>query len=213
MAQKFSHEETVMFDQVLDGFDDMLIIGKAAQFYPMGGGDGTSPNDMEHQLDKFWIPAPLISASFDGFDQTANFGTSAELVVPVSIGFHKSVPITLTSKNLRNERYLTNRGNSAKQKLASDINYAVFSTVALQATIFVKQPNAAVGFDDVSLCDAAMTEIGVPQDERYYFAAPRVANLMAGDLARRQTFQGPVQDAYESARIGLDIAGDRKSVV
>ena len=203
MATAFTHEEIVMFDSVIDGFDDMLVIGKAADWY-FGSPDGS---EMEHTLDKFWLPAPLISASFDGFDQTANFMDGTELSVPVSIGYHKSVPIKLSSKNLRNTTFLTAKGRAAKQKLASDVNAALFNTVALQGSIFVKRTGAPTGFDDVAQCDAAMTEIGVPTSDRFYFAAPRVANGMASDLAKRQTFGGEVQNAYERAKIGIDIAG------
>jgi len=203
MATQFTHEEIVMFDSVIDGFDDMLVIGKAADWY-FSAPDG---NSMEHTLDKFWLPAPLISASFDGFDQTANFMDATELSVPVSIGYHKSVPLKLSSKNLRNATYLNNKGRSAKQKLASDVNAALFNTVALQGALFNKVTTAPAGYDDISLCDAQMTEIGVPQTDRFYFAAPRVANKMAGNLAQRQTFQGAVQSAYERAAIGIDVAG------
>jgi hypothetical protein len=202
MPTKFTHEERVMFDSVIDGFDDLLVIGKAAdKFEPL------EAQTMERTLDKFWLPAPLISASFDGFDQTANFMDATELNVPVSIGYHKAVPLKLTSKNLRNTSYLSNKGTSAKQKLASDVNLALFNTAALQGSLFNKRTVAPTGYDDVSLCDAQMTEVGVPADNRFYFAAPRVANQMAGDLAKRQTFSGEVQNAYERARIGIDIAG------
>ena len=202
MPTKFTVEERVMFDRVIDGFDDLLIIGRAAErFTPFGG------ETMERSFDKFWLPAPLISASFDGFDQTANFMDATELNVPVSIGYHKVVPIKLSSKNLRNETYMRNKGDSAKQKLASDINIALFNTVALQGSLVIKRTVAPTGYDDVALADAALTEIGVGLDDRYMFLSPRVANLMAGDLAKRQTFSGEVQNAYERAAIGIDIAG------
>ena len=202
MPSKFTHEERVMFDKVIEGFDDLLIIGRAADlFQPL------ESETMERTLDKFWLPAPLISASFDGFDQTANFMDATELNVPVSIGYHKVVPMKLTSKNLRNSTYMGNKGTSAKQKLASDVNLALFNTVALQGSIFVKRTVAPTGYDDIALADAAMTEIGVPLDNRYMFLGPRVANFMAGDLAKRQTFSGEVQNAYERASIGIDIAG------
>lgn len=203
MPTKFTVEERVMFDDVIAGFDDMLVIGRAVDTYS----PGTSGEEQERTLDKFWIPAPLISASFDGFDQTANFMDATELSVPVSIGYHKAVPLKLSSKNLRNTTYMRNKGVSAKQKLASDINLALYNTVALQGSIFVKRTGAAAGYDDIAAADAAMTEIGVPVTDRLYFAAPRVANLMAGNLASRQTFSGEVQSAYERAAIGIDIAG------
>jgi hypothetical protein len=203
MATAFSREEKIAFDHVVEGFDDMLVISKAAEVdMILAGSDNT-----DHQGDRVWLPAPLISASFDGFDQTANFADATELSVPATIGYHKSVPIKLSSKNLRNERYMKNKAQSAKVKLASDANLALYNTVALQGTLVSKRTVAATGYDDVSLCDALMTEIGVPADNRFYFASPRNANLMAGDLAKRGTFSGEVQNAYERARLGIDIAG------
>jgi hypothetical protein len=203
VATAFSRQEQLMFDKMVEGFDDALVIAKAATI------DTTLMNAeaAERSGDRFWIPAPLISASFDGFDQTANFGDATELSVPVSIGYHKSSPIKLTAKNLRNESYMTNKAVSAKQKLASDINLALYNTVALQGAVFVKRTVAPTGFDDVALADAALTEQGVPLGDRFFFAAPRVANAMAGNLASRQTFSGDVKDAYERARLGVDIAG------
>lgn len=203
MPTKFTVEERVMFDDVVAGFDDMLVIGRAVDIY----NPGLELEAQERTLDKFWIPAPLISASFDGFDQTANFMDASELSVPVSIGYHKAVPLKLSSKNLRNTTYLRNKGVSAKQKLGSDINLALYNTVALQGSLFVKRTSAPTGYDDIALADAAMTEVGVPVTDRLYFAAPRVANSMAGDLAKRQTFSGEAQNAYERAAIGIDIAG------
>jgi hypothetical protein len=203
MANAFTREEQVAFDNMLEGFDDALVIAKAATI------DRTlmAAEAAERSGDRFWVPAPLISASYDGFDQTANFGDSTELSVPVTIGYHKSSPIKLSAKNLRNEGFLQNKARSAKQKLASDINLALYNTVALQGSIFVKRTVAPTGFDDVALADAAMTEAGVPMGDRFFFAAPRVANAMAGNLASRQTFSGDVKDAYERARLGVDIAG------
>ncbi|MES2902681.1 MAG: P22 phage major capsid protein family protein [Pseudomonadota bacterium] len=202
MPNAFTRAEKVMFDSMIDGFDDSLVIAKAAEVMPFG-----PPEAAERSGDRFWLPQPLISASYDGFDQTANFGDGTELSVPVSIGFHKSSPIKFTAKNLRNETFLANKAKAAKQKLASDINLALYNTVALQGAIFVKRTVAPTGFDDVALADAAMTEIGVPGGDRYYFAAPRVANAMAGDLAKRGTFNGAVQNAYERATLGIDVAG------
>lgn len=202
MPNAFTRAEKVMFDSMIEGFDDSLVIAKAAQIIPFG-----SPEVAERSGDRFWLPQPLISASFDGFDQTANFGDGTELSVPVSIGYHKSTPIKFTAKNLRNETYLANKAKSARQKLASDVNLALYNTVALQGSIFVKRTVAPTGFDDIALADAALTEMGVPGGDRYYFAAPRVANAMAGDLAKRGTFNGAVQDAYERATLGIDVAG------
>ncbi|QPQ55591.1 hypothetical protein IC614_03035 [Allosphingosinicella flava] len=202
MPSQFTREERVMFDNMVEGFDDSLVIAKGAELYTP-----PSAQDMVRLGDKFWLEAPMISASFDGFDQTSNFGDMTDMAVPVTIGYHKSVPKKLSAKDRRNQYTLDKFGRAAKQKLASDINFSLFQTVALQGSVFVKRTVAPTGYDDISLADAAFTEIGVGNDDRMAFLAPRVANAMAGDLAKRSTFSGEVQDAYSRARVGIDIAG------
>jgi hypothetical protein len=202
MPSAFTKQEQAIFDEVLEGFDDQLVIAKSAtKFEPLNA------EEQARAGDRMWVPSPQISASFDGFDQTANFGDLTELSVPVSIGFHKVVPQKFSAKDLRVESALRNRAKAAKQKLASDINLALFNTVALQGSVFVKRTPAATGFDDVSLADSALTEIGVPPGDRAMFLAPRVANLMAGNLASRQTLSGETLNAYEKAMVNVDIAG------
>ena len=202
MANGFTRQEEVVFQEVLKGFDDGLVIAKAARTF--------NPLDAEEQAragDRFWLPMPQISASYDGFDQTSNFGDLTELSVPVSIGYHKVVPQKFSSKELRVESSLRNRGVAAKQKLQSDVNLALFNTVALQGSVFVKRTGAPTGFDDVALADAALTEVGVPMGDRAMFLAPRVANAMAGNLASRATDNSRDRSAYSDAKINSDIAG------
>jgi len=202
MANAFTRAEQVIFDEMIEGFDDALVFGKLARNF--------NPLDAEEQArsgDRFWLPAPQISASFDGFDQTANFGDLTELQVPVDIGFHKVVPQKFSSKELRVESALRNRGTAARQKLSSDINLALANTVALQGSVFVKRTGAPTGFDDVAMADAAMTEVGVNMGDRVFVAAPRVANAMAGNLASRATDNARDATAYEKAQISTGIAG------
>jgi hypothetical protein len=202
MASNFTRAEQTIFDEVVEGFDDALVIGKLARTF--------NPLDAEEQArsgDRFWLPMPQISASYDGFDQTANFGDLTELSVPVTIGYHKVVPQKFSSKDLRVESSLRNRGNAARQKLASDVNMSLYNTVALQGSVFVKRTVAPTGFDDISLADAALTEVGVPLSDRVFVAAPRVANAMAGNLASRATDNARDATAYEKAMISTGIAG------
>lgn len=202
MPNAFTKQEQVLFDEVIEGFDDLLVIGKAAEKF--------NPLDAEEQAragDKFWLPAPMISASFDGFDQTSNFGDTTELAVPVNIGFHKVVPVKFSAKEARVESAWRSKAMSAKQKLASDVNLALFNTVALQGSVFVKRTVAPTGFDDIAMADAALTEVGVPLGDRMMALAPRVANAMAGNLANRATDNRRDLDAYSKAMVGSDIAG------
>jgi hypothetical protein len=198
MANAFSREERIMFDNVLEGFDDQLVIAKAAEKYqPL---DATG---MQRVGDRVWIPAPYIAASYDGFDQSANFGDMTELTVPVSIGFHKSSNGKMTAKDLRDPLQLKRYGDAAKQKLASDINYALFNTVAVQGSQVIKRTGAPTGYDDIALADAQLTEQGVPLADRKAFLSPRTYNAMAGNLAKPQTSGlSETMTAFEKAYLG-----------
>lgn len=202
MANAFSREERIMFDNMLEGFEDQLVIGKAAKKY-----QPLDAQSMQRVGDKIWIPAPYIAASYDGFDQTANFGDMTELTVPVSIGFHKSSNGKMSAKDLRDPTQLSNYGDAAKMKLSSDINAALYLTAALQGSQFVKRTTAPVGFDDIALADAQMTEQGVPLANRKAFLAPRIYNGMASNLAKPQTSGlRETMTAYQKAYVG-DVAG------
>lgn len=202
MATSYTKQEQVMFDNVIDSFDDLLVISKGFEKY-----DPLTAQEAVNSLDKFWMPAPMIGASYDGFDQSANFDGLTQLNVPASVGYHKAIPKTLSSKNLRNTYAMEQFGRAAKQKLASDVNLACFNTAALFGSVVSKRTGAATGYDDVSDLDNRFTRIGVPQDGRKAFYAPSIMNAMAGNLASRSEDTGRSKDAYERAMIRSDIAG------
>lgn len=202
MATSFTKQEKVMFDKLVEGFDDLLVIAKGAELY-----DPLTEQEAVNSRDKFWIPAPMIGASYDGFDQTANFDGLTQLNVPASVGYHKSVPKVLSSKNLRNTYAMDQFGKAAKQKLASDVNAALFNTAALYGSIVSKRTGSPTGYDDVADLDTRMTRIGVPLDGRKAFYSPSAMNAMAGNLASRSEDTTRSKNAYEQALIRHDVAG------
>jgi hypothetical protein len=143
-----------------------------------------------------------VAQSFNGTDQTANFRDFAQLAVPATLGFSKSVPWTLTAKELRDALQEGRLGDAAKQKLASDINVAIMNVAANQSTLVVKRTTAATGFDDVALADAIMNEQGVQSFDRYAAFSTRDYNNMASNLAARGTMTGKPTTAYEKAYVG-----------
>lgn len=202
MANQFSREVRVAFDQMIEGFDDLLIVGKLAhKFRP------PSDSDMNRLGDQMWLSVPNIAASYDGFDQTSNFGDFTDMSVPLSIGFHKSANGKMSSKDMRDPLQLANYAKAAKQKLSSDINLALYNTVALQGTQFIKRTTAPTGFDDVALADAQLTEQGIPLADRKMLLSPRSYNAMASNLAKPQTSGLPqTMNAFQKAYLG-DVAG------
>ena len=202
MATSFTKQEQLMFDNVIEGFEGLLVIAKGAELY-----NPLTPQEAVNAFDKFWMPAPMIGASYDGFDQSANFDGLTQLNVPATIGYHKSIPKTLSSKNLRNTYAMEQFGKAAKQKLASDVNLALFNTAALYGSVVSKRTGAATGYDDVADLDNRFTRIGVPQDNRMAFYAPSAMNAMAGNLAGRSEATERSKNAYEKAMVRSDIAG------
>lgn len=192
-----------MFDNVVEGFDDLLVIAKEASIFNMG-----SPQQQERMSDVIWRPMPFIAVTEDGFDQSSNFGDLTGLSVPARIGYHKVVPKALSAKDLRDQTQLDNFGRAAKMGLASAINTALFAKVALEGAHFIARTGTASGYDDIAEADAVMTEIGAGGMERSIFLDARSYLSMASDLGARQTVNGTVQAAYERARLP-DIAGFR----
>lgn len=200
MSNSFSKEERVAFEDVLEGFQDALVLSKLVNKYRM------SDVEAERSNNTIWRPMPYIATSYDGMDQTGNFKDKTQLSVPATIGYKRSSPWILDAQELRDQLQENRLGDAAKQKLASDINVAVTKVASLQGTLVVKRTGAATGFDDVALADAIMNEQGIPMNDRRIALATRDYNSMAGDLAKRQNVVGKVQTAYDRAYIG-DVAG------
>lgn len=196
MANAFNKEERVAFENILEGFQDALVLSRNVSVYPTNG------TEMERASDVIWRPQPFISQSFAGTDQSANFRDYAQLAVPATIGFSRSVPWTMSAKELRDALQEQRLGDAAKQKLASDINVSVMNVAANQGTLVVKRTVAATGFDDVALMDAIMNEQGVQSFDRYAAFSSRDYNNMASNLASRGTMQGKPVTAYEKAYVG-----------
>ncbi len=201
MPNAFSKEEKVAFENVLEGFQDNLVLSSLVNKY------STDQTTMARTNDTIWRPMPYISQSFNGLDQTGNFKDYVQLSVPATIGFQKSVPFVLDALELRDALQEGRLGDAAKQKLASDVNVAVNNVASYYGSLVVKRTVAATGFDDVAQCDAIMNERGVSMGDRYAAYSTRDYNGMASNLAGRQTMQGNPQTAYERARVASNIAG------
>ena len=197
MANAFSKEERVAFEDILEGFQDALVLSRNVSIY------NTDQTMMERTNNVIWRPQPYVAQSFDGTDQTANFQDMTQLSVPATIGFNKSSPWIMSATELRDALQEGRLGDAAKQKLASDINVAVMNVAALQGTLVVKRTAAATGFDDVAQCEAIMNEQGINAFDRYLALSTRDYNGMAANLASRQTMQGKPVTAYEKAYVGM----------
>lgn len=194
----FNKEERVAFEDILEGFDDLLVLSRNVSKY------STDQRMMERANDTIWRPQPYIANTFEGADQTLNFQINTQLSVPAQISRRRSAPWVLTDLELRDALQENRLGESARQRLASDINVAIMNTAAAQGSLVVKRTVAASGFDDVAQCDAIMNEQGVPDYDRFLGLSTRDYNGMASNLqVASRSFNGGKSDkAYEKAFVG-----------
>lgn len=200
MANAFSKEERVAFEDILAGFNDALVMSSLVNKY------NTSGQMMERSSDTIWRPMPYIAQSYDGSDATSNFGDNTQLAVPSTIGYQKHSTALLTAKELRDLLQENRLGQAAAQKLASDINVSVLSVASNQGTIVAARSTAAGGYADVAEADALMNEQGVMMDGRNFALSSRDYNGMAADLAARQTMNNIPTEAYRRSYVG-EVAG------
>ena len=203
MANAFSKEERVAFENILEGFNDALVMSRNVSVY------NTDGSMMERTNDVIWRPQPYIATSINGAPRTdisAQFVDFTQLAVPATLGFNKTVPFALDAKELRDQLQEGRLGDSAKQKLASDINVAIMNVAAAQSTMVVTRSGSSGGYSDVAECDAVFNEQGVQMFDRYLALSSRSYNGMASDLAGRQTMTGKPTTAYERSFVG-EVAG------
>lgn len=200
-TNNFAKEEIVAFDQVFEKFNDGLVVSKLFETYNLD--DVTA----ERTGNVIWRPMPYIAQSFTGIDQSSNFARNyTQLVVPASLGYSHSVPLTLSATELRDQLQRSRLGDAAMQRLASDINVDCSNLAALTGTVTVKRTVAATGFDDVAQCDNAMNRLGIPMFNRKLVLSSADYNNMASNLASRTLDNSKSLSAYERAAVG-SVAG------
>lgn len=197
MANAFSKEERVAFEDILEGFNDALVLSRNVSVYR------TDQTMMERTNNVIWRPMPYIAQSFAGTNMASNFKDYTQLSVPATIGFGRSVPWKMSAAELRDALQEGRLGDAAKQKLASDINVSLMTVAAQQGTLVVKRVAAATGFDDVAQCEAVMNETGVQTFDRYLALSTRDYNGMAANLAGRQNMTDLPKEAYRRAYVGM----------
>lgn len=201
MANAFSKEEIVAFENILEGFNDALVLSKNINIYQTNG------VTMERARDTIWRPQPYIAQSFSrtvGTTIAGNVSQMTQLSVPSTLGFSQCSAWQMDALELRDALQEGRLGDAAKQKLASDINLSVMDLAAAQGTLVVPVSTAAGDYDDIALCDSIMNEQGVMANDRYLALSSRDYNGMAGNLAvATRSFTGNKSaNAYERSYVG-----------
>ena len=203
MPTAFSQQETVLFDKLMAGFDDGLVIGKQVTVTNL------DPVVLERsQGTQFWRPQPYVSTTIDGAagtDISSNFTDLTQLSVPLGLGYNKAVPWQMTGNDLNDPMQRDRKYTSAMQALATQINISCANVASLYGSLVVKRTVAASGFDDLAQADSVMLEQGLVGDSvrRVAVLHARDYNSMASALAKPQTSaNSKVNPAYERGFVG-----------
>lgn len=211
MANAFSKEERVAFEDLLEGFHDALVLSRNVGVY------NTDQTMMARTNDIIWRPMPYIAQSISSTPGIAipGYQDMTQLAVPATIGFSRTVPWTMTSLDLRDALQEGRLGEAAKQKLASDINLAIMNAAANLGSLVVDVGAAAGSYDDIALCDSIMNEQGVANYDRFLALSSRDYNGLAGNIAggtqavfnNNRSFSGnKSNNAFERSFVGM-VAG------
>lgn len=203
MANEFSKEEIVQFENVIEGFQDALVMSKAVNIY------GTDGSLMERANDTIWRPQQYISVGGNRVVGSAvTPKTKVQLSVPSTLNQSPNDTFEMDALEMRDALQEGRLGMASKDYLASRINTTVLQTACYQGTLVVPVTTAAGDYDDVALCDSIMNEQGVPATDRYLSLNSRDYNGMAGNLqvGSRSFGNAKSDNAYERSYVGM-VAG------
>lgn len=149
-----------------------------------------------------------------GEGATATSEARVQVLRPLTITkqFHTMVEFTgfeLTFDRVRDQPYLDMMLNPRAKRLANKVEkFIATDTFQLQTYQAVGTPGVPVDFDTITIADAYMTELGIPEDGNRYFACPaRVAAGLASSL--KDSFnmtvnRGALMDGFIGHLSGFD---------
>ena len=149
-----------------------------------------------------------------GEGATATSEAVVQQIRPLTIDkqFHTMVEFSgfeLTFDRARDEPYLDMMLNPRAKTLAN-LTESFIATDNLQLEVYqaVGTPGVAVDFETITLADAYMTELGIPEDGNRYFAnSPRVSASLSNELSTvfNQTVnRGALLDGFIGHLSGFD---------
>lgn len=192
----FTKQEIAAFDKLVVGFKEMNIATNLLTEVNL------DPVIVQQSFKSGVVrPMPYIARSFLGTDMSSNFGAYTQLSVPVTVNTQRSVPVEFEPNELIDDLQLTRIMDSAKQKLASDLEGDVLNVLVNQGTRVIKRTTSATGFDDTIAAAALMDDVGIEYNPRYFLYNSTDYQNAASNLAGRSTISGLVQTAYTEGTV------------
>lgn len=205
MANAFSKEEIVFFENIIEGFDPNNITARqVSKFNPPS-------TALERSALTVWRPTPYIPVGTDGLTLAdSQFADRTQLSVPSTLNANasapsdvKNVPFTMNAVELNDPLQRDRIAQGAVQQLSAIADSVVATQVAKRGSLFIKNGGAINTYGAVSACEEAMSIRDVPiMAPRTMIMNPTDYNTVAGDLANRDAPPTGVSlTAFERSKI------------
>lgn len=205
MANAFSKEEIVFFEQVLAGFDPNNITARQV--------DKFKPPSTEFERSALTVhrPVPYITLGTEGLVLAdAAFANRTQLTVPSTLNANdsspsdiKNIPFEMNAIELNDPLQRNRLADAAVQQLSAIADNVVATQVAKRGSLFIKNGGAITTYADVAQCEEAMSIRDVPiMEARTLIMNPRDYNTVSAGLANRDAPPTGVSlTAFERSRI------------
>lgn len=188
MANAFSKEEIVFFEQVLEGFDPNNITARqVSKFKP-------SSTDFERSALSVHRPVPYITLGTEGLTLAgAAFADRTQLTVPSTLNANagapsdiKNIPFKMNAVELNDPLQRDRIARSAVQQLSAIVDSAVATEVAQKGSLFIKDAAALTTYSQLAKAEEVMSIRDVAiMAARTLIMNPADYNGVSGNLAQR----------------------------
>ena len=203
MANDFSKEEVVLFEQVIEGFDPNNITARqVSKFKP-------NAKAMERSSWHVWRPIPYIPIGIEGLVVT-EYSNRTQLSVPTVLNAYDSppshfrnVPFTMNAIELHDSQQRDRIAQKAIQQLSATVDSVIATEVALRGSLFIKNGAPITKYEHVTQAEALMTTRDVPiTSARTIIMNATDYNSVSANLANRDAPPTGVSlTAYERSMI------------
>jgi len=210
MANAFSKNEIVFFEQVLEGFNPNNITARqVSKFKP-------ASTEFERSALTVHRPIPYITLGTEGLTLAgAAFADRTQLSVPSSLNANvsapsdiKNVPFKMDAVELNDPLQRDRIALGAVQQLSAIVDSEIATVVANRGSIFIKDGAPLTLYTQFARCEELMSIRDVSiMSPRTLIMNPSDYNGVAGNLAARDApLAGTSLTAFERSRIPM-IAG------
>ena len=188
MANAFSKEEIVFFEQVLEGFDPNNITARQVnKFKPPS-------TQFERSALSVHRPVPYITLGTDGLVLAASaFADRTQLTVPSTLNANdsapsdiKNIPFNMNAVELNDPLQRDRIASAAVQKLSATVDNLIATKVAQEGSIFIKDSAKLTTYNQIAQANTKLAIRDVPiMNARTMILNPEDYTGVSGNLANR----------------------------